>query len=152
MVQLPTRDGGRNIVVFDPSKEFEDIYDRMGQLMGLALGEPAAAAKPAVWTPAADVSETEEAYLVQLELPGVNKDKIDIQMVDHELIITGELTETERGRLRRRTRRYGQFEYRLVLPGDVNAESVNAQLAEGVLTVTVPKAEAAKPRHVEIKS
>jgi HSP20 family protein len=72
-------------------------------------------------------------------------------MMDRELIVTGELTQTERGRLRRRTRRLGRFEYRVMLPGDVNAEQVSANLSEGVLTVMVPKAEAAKPRHVAIQ-
>jgi HSP20 family protein len=138
-------------VVFDPNQEFEDIYDRMGRLMGLAMGEPAAAAQAMAWTPAADVSETEDSYVIELELPGVSKDNIDIQMMDRELIVTGELTQTERGRLRRRTRRLGRFEYRVALPGDVNAEQVSANLSEGVLTVTVPKAEAAKPRHVAIQ-
>jgi HSP20 family protein len=153
MTQVATRDGGRNIVVFDPSQEFEDIYDRMGRLMGFALGEPGTPAQVAgrPWIPAADVSETDDAYVIELELPGVRKDDVDIQMNDNELVVTGELTQTERGRLRRRTRRLGRFEYRVVLPGDVNAEMVNANLSDGVLTMTVPKAAAAKPRHVEIK-
>jgi HSP20 family protein len=72
-------------------------------------------------------------------------------MNDNELIVTGELVQKERGRLRRRTRRVGRFEYRVVLPGDVNAEQVSANLSEGVLAITVPKAAAAKPRHVEIQ-
>ena len=58
----------------------------------------------------------------------------------------------ENGVLRRSTRRTGRFEYRAVLPGEVNAEGVNATLTDGVLTVNVPKAEAAKPRHIEITS
>jgi len=51
----------------------------------------------------------------------------------------------------RRHRRSGRFEFHTYLPGDVNADGVNAQLSDGVLTVTVPKAEKAKPRHIEIK-
>ncbi|MCW2883986.1 MAG: hypothetical protein QOE54_3107 [Streptosporangiaceae bacterium] len=151
MTQVANRNGGRNIVVFDPSQEFEDIYDRMGQLMGFAVGEPAAAALVRPWTPLADVAETDDSYVIELELPGVDKDHVDIQMNDNELIVTGELVQKERGRLRRRTRRVGRFEYRVVLPGDVNAEQVSANLSEGVLAITVPKAAAAKPRHVEIQ-
>jgi HSP20 family protein len=153
MAQVATRDGGRNVVVFDPSHEFEDIYDRMGKLMGFALGEPGAPAQLAgrPWTPAADVAETDESYIIELELPGVSKDKVDIEMCHNELVVTGELTQTERGRPRCRTRRSGSFEYRVALPSDVNTEQVSANLAEGVLSIAVPKAATAKPRHVQIK-
>lgn len=74
-------------------------------------------------------------------------------MSEREPTITGEFKERERtGVLRRSTRRTGRFEYRAVLPGEVNAEGVNATLTDGVLTVNAPKAEAAKPRHIEITS
>lgn len=59
MVQLPARRDGPNVVVFDPSHEFEDIYDRMGQLMGLALGEPTFG-QVTPWAPSADVSENDD--------------------------------------------------------------------------------------------
>ncbi|OAH13674.1 Hsp20/alpha crystallin family protein [Streptomyces jeddahensis] len=63
----------------------------------------------------------------------------------------GEFKERERaGTLRRSTRRTGRFEYRTLLPGDANAEGVNAALRDGVLTITVPKAETTKPRHIQI--
>jgi HSP20 family protein len=72
-------------------------------------------------------------------------------MADRELVISGEFKERERtGILRRGTRRTGRFEYRAVLPSEINAEGVEATLSEGVLSIKAPKAEAAKPRHVEI--
>jgi HSP20 family protein len=72
-------------------------------------------------------------------------------MADRELVVSGEFKERERtGVLRRSTRRTGRFEYRAVLPGEINAEAVEATLSEGVLSVKVPKAEAAKPRRIEI--
>ncbi|WP_333482348.1 Hsp20/alpha crystallin family protein [Streptomyces sp. RPT161] len=68
-----------------------------------------------------------------------------------ELPITGEHKEREReGVLRRSTRRTGRFEYRALLPADAKAEEIEATLSEGWLTVTIPKAQAAKPRHIEI--
>jgi HSP20 family protein len=147
---LPVRRNG-GVTIVNPSREFEDIYDRMGQLMNLAFGLPPVDVADGPWIPLADLSETDDAYVVEVDVPGVNRDQIDIQVQDRELIITGEIPESEHGRRHRRSRRTGRFEFRTYLPGDVNADGVNAQLSEGVLTVTIPKSEAVKPRHIEIK-
>ena len=158
MAQLPARRSARNITLVDPSREFEDIYDRMGQLMSMAFGDLAfTPAVAAPWTPLADISETDDAYLVEVELPGVNKDQVNIQLQDRELVISGEVPEPEPesgngngSRRHRSSRRTGRFELRTYLPGDVNADAVTAQLSDGILTITVPKSEATKPRKVEI--
>ena len=152
MAMLPVRrSGGRNLTVVNPTREFEDIYDRMGQLMNLAFGLTPFDGDSGPWIPLADVSEADDAYVVKLDLPGVQKDQVDIQLQDRELVITGEIPETEEdGRPHRRSRRTGRFEFRTYLPGDVNADGVSAQLSDGVLTVTIPKSEAAKPRHIDI--
>jgi HSP20 family protein len=153
MAMLPARRIGHSPSVIDPSREFEDIYDRMGQLMNVAFGDIGLTTLADIpWAPLADVSENDNAYLVHVELPGVRKDQIDVQMQDRELVISGEIKETENGRRHRSTRRTGRFEYRTYLPGDVKADRVSAQLADGVLTVTVPKSEAAKPRRIEVKA
>ena len=153
MAMLPARRGGQNLTLVDPSREFEDIYDRMGQLMSFAFGD-LGLARPgnAPWSPLAEVSETDDAYLVHVELPGIRKDQVDVQLVDRELVISGDIKESENGRRRRSSRRTGRFEYRTYLPGDVKADQVSAQLADGVLTVTVPKSEATKPRRIEVKT
>jgi len=155
MAQLLARRSARNITLVGPSREFEDIYDRMGQLMSMAFGDMAfapAAALSAPWTPLADISETDDAYVIEVELPGINRDQVNVNINDRELVISGEITEPQddEGRRRRRARRTGRFEFRTTLPGDVNPEGVTANLSDGVLTVTVPKSEAARPRHVEI--
>lgn len=107
---------------------------------------------PAVaWTPLADVTESDDAFHVEIELPGVKSKDIDVEANGLDLVVTGEIKEKERkGVLRRSARRTGAFEYRLRLPGEVDTETINAQMSDGVLTITVPKAEVAKPRHVEI--
>jgi HSP20 family protein len=153
MAALPARRSGRTPTVVSPSREFEDIYDRMGQLMNFAFGLTPAALADMPWVPTADLSETDDAYVVKAELPGVNKDQVNIQLQDRELVISGEVPEPENGngsRRHRSSRRTGQFELRTYLPGDVNADAVTAQLSDGILTVTVPKSEAAKPRKIEI--
>ena len=163
MAMLPARRSGRNLTVVNPSREFEDIYDRMGQLMNFAFGLTPAVLADMPWVPLADLSETDEAYVIKAELPGVNKDQVNIQLQDRELIINGEVPEPEDGksdgngdgngdgsRRHHSSRRTGRFELRTYLPGEVNADAVTAQLSDGVLTVTVPKSEAAKPHKIEI--
>jgi HSP20 family protein len=146
------RSRGRNLTVVNPTREFEDIYDRMGQLMNLAFGLAPVDVAEGPWIPLADLSETDDAYVVEADLPGVNRDQIDIQLQDRELVITGEVPESgQKGRRHRRSRRTGRFEFRTYLPGDVNADAVDAQLSNGVLTVTIPKSQEAQPRQIEIK-
>ena len=90
MAMVPARRGGRNLTLLDPSREFEDIYDRMGHLMNAAFGDLGLAKLADVpWSPLAEVSETDDAYIVHVELPGVHKDQVDVQLQDRELVITG---------------------------------------------------------------
>ncbi|MEO3797796.1 Hsp20/alpha crystallin family protein [Nonomuraea sp. B10E15] len=133
-----------------PMREFEDVYDRLGQLMSAALGEFAEDGPTGVWTPTADISETEDSYVVEVDVPGVKKDQIDVQLSERELIVTGQIEKHESQRRHRETRRTGRFELRTLLPGEVDAERVEARLSDGVLSITVPKAAAAKPRHIEV--
>jgi HSP20 family protein len=148
---LPARRSGQQLTLIDPSREFEDIYTRMGQLVNAAFGDmPLARLADAPWAPFADVSETEDAYVIRAELPGVSKDQVDVQLQDRELVISGEIQDTENGKRRRSSRRTGRFEYRTYLPSDIKADQVRAELSDGILTVTVPKSEAAKPRKIEI--
>jgi HSP20 family protein len=151
MARLPARSNGRNMTLIDPSRGFGDIYDRMGQLVNVTLGDLGTAWLAQLrWSPSAEVSETENAYVVAVELPGVHTDQISVELEDREVIITGEATDQVKGRRSRSSRRTGRFEYRAMLAGDINPEGVIAQLADGVLTVTVPKSEAARPREIEV--
>ncbi len=153
MAQLPTRRNTRSIVLADPTREFEDIYDRMGQLINFAFADMAMGRMPdAPWIPAADVTETDDAYVIEVELPGVSKDQLNVEVNDRDVVVSGEIAEPEEreGRRRRKSRRTGRFEFRTTLPGDIDAENVSATLSDGVLTVRAPKSEAAKPRRVEV--
>src|ERR1700686_728556 len=147
MAALPARRSGRTPTVVNPSREFEDIYDRMGQMMNFAFGITPAALADMPWVPTADLSETDDAYVAQVDLPAVNKDQVEVQIQDRELIVSGEITEPEDSSppRPRSSPPTGRFEFRTYLPGEVNADAVTARLSDGVLTVTVPKSEAAKP-------
>ena len=152
MAALPVRRGGQGLTVLNPSREFEDIYNRMGQLMNLAMGDFTnfeTADMP--WAPMADFSETDDAYIINAELPGVRRNQVNVQVQDHELAITGEIRENGDGSRRHRSsRRMGRFEYRTYLPGDIKPDQVSAKLHDGILTVTIPKSEAAKPRQIQV--
>jgi HSP20 family protein len=104
------------------------------------------------WVPSVDIEETDDAWIVEAEIPGAHRDDVSVEVDDSELVISGETKERERkGILRRRTRRMGRFEYRVTLPGPVEPEAVEAGLADGVLTVRVPKPEQARARRVEVR-
>jgi HSP20 family protein len=153
MTMLPARRNGRTLTVADPSAELEDIYDRMGQLVNAAFGDLGLGrAADMAWSPPADLTETDTAYEVHVEVPGVSKDQLSVQADDREVVITGEIKDEPEGRRKRHrsSRRTGAFEYRAVLPGDVKADQVTAELSHGVLTVTLPKPEQAKPSQVEV--
>jgi HSP20 family protein len=132
----------------DPVREIADVYDRMGRLMQDFLGDGTPMNLAAA---AADIEETDDAYIVDIELPGVRREDVNIELRDNELRISGEIKEKERvGVLRRRERRVGQFEHVVALPGDVDPEKVDANLSGGVLSVRVGKARSSQPRRIEV--
>jgi HSP20 family protein len=137
---------------WDPFGEFDELQQRMGQLMETVL----TAAPPGdaqAWAPFADIEETDDAWVVEAEVPGVRREDVNVELRDSELEISGEIKERERkGVLRRQTRRTGRFEYRVMLPGPANADKIDASLHDGVLTVRVPKAQEARPRRIEVKA
>jgi HSP20 family protein len=138
---------------WDPLREFDDLHERFTQLVNSVFGAPAASSRGfgLPWTPLADVTETEDAYLVEVDLPGVKREDIAVETFGSELVISGEFKQKERaGEPRSQTRRRGRFEYRATLPAQVNTDQISAELADGILMVRVPKTEAAKPRRIEI--
>jgi HSP20 family protein len=132
---------------WNPFRELDVLHERMSKLLESSVGDGHVTS----WVPAVDIEETDEAFLVEAELPGVKRDDITVELQNNELMIHGEVKERERtGILRRRTRATGRFDYRVVLPGEVDADNVEANLQEGVLRVEVRKTEHARPRRIEI--
>jgi HSP20 family protein len=152
MAALPTRRRdmtARPVRRFEPFREFDQLQAQMGELLESALA--GAPGEGAPWIPAVDIEETDDAWIVEAELPGVDKKDVDIQMNDSELVVRGEIKERERaGILRRRTRRVGEFEFRVNLPGQTDAEQIDAKLDGGVLAIRIPKPQETQPRHIEI--
>ena len=134
---------------------FEQVPERMRRMLEQTLGSfspPALLSEASSWTPPVDIEEEDEAYVLEADLPAVRQEDVAIELVGNELSITGEKRERERkGIVRRRTRHTGRFDYRVTLPSLLDSEKIDARLADGVLTVRVPKAERAPRQRIEVK-
>ena len=136
------------------------VFSRMATLNRAMEDVVGRAEDPALgaqyWTPNMDAWETEQAFVVQLDLPGLKRDQVEVNFDRNTLTIRGTRTDTipsaEKGELRVffAERAPGSFSRTLRFPQYVEASRIEAAFADGVLTVTVPKSEAAKPRKIEI--
>ena len=105
------------------------------------------------FTPAYEVDEHEDHYLISLDIPGVSKNDVKVEVVDEKLVITGERKSEKRETEGRRYGRfYGKFERTFKLPTDVDFDKIEARFENGVLELAVPKAEAARPRTIAIQN
>jgi HSP20 family protein len=137
---------------WDPARDLGDLHQQMERIMGEIL-TGAVPGDGAIWEPPVNIEETDDAWIVEAELPGAKQEDVNVEVRENELVVAGEIKEKERkGILRRRTRRVGQFEYRVTLPGDVDAERIDASLDHGVLTIRVPKPERTQPRRIQVGS
>ncbi len=105
------------------------------------------------WVPPVDVQETEDAYILTAELPGLSKDDVSITLEENLLTLSGERTfqeKEERENFHRVERAYGSFSRSFSLPSQVDASKVDATVKDGLLKVEIAKAEQAKPRKIEI--
>jgi HSP20 family protein len=151
MSLLPTRREARPARAWSPLAELDDMQRRLDRVVDQLVAGPLAG-DGIPWAPLADLEETDDAWIVEVDVPGTKRSDISVELVDDELVIRGEVKERERvGILRRRTRRAGEFDYRVRLPGDVDEDAIDARLADGVLTVRVPKGSRARARRIEVK-
>ena len=115
--------------------------------------QPLAGADTA-WTPAVDIIEKGDDLVIRAEVPGIERDAIEVKLEDNTLILSGERvreTEADDTRAYRRERVYGSFVRSFSLPKTVDATRISATYKNGILEITVPKAEEAKPRKIDIK-
>lgn len=105
------------------------------------------------WAPALDVHEDKDSFSVRVELPGMKREDIEVTLQDGALVISGERKEEkvrEDATVHRQERFYGKFSRALTLPAAVSGDKVKAQYKDGILTVTLPKAEEAKPKAITV--
>ena len=145
-----------NLVKWDPFKELEDVSNRLNRIFGRSL----ASTEPnqeilamADWTPSADISETDTAYLIKAEIPGVNKEDVKVTLQDGMLTIQGERKqekEEKDKKFHRIERSYGSFVRSFRIPEDADESAVKAEFKDGMLNVTLTKSAKAKPKATEI--
>jgi HSP20 family protein len=133
----------------DPFADMQELLNRIGGLV-----QPTAETEvERPWVPVAEIDETDDAYVVKLELPGIAPAAIEIGIRDSELCVNGEVREKRGGdeeapnALRIRV---GRFHYHASLPSDVDADNVEASMQEGILTLRIPKAREGQSRRIEI--
>ena len=122
-------------------RQFDELVDQLWS------GFPV----PADMTPPGSLHEEDDAYVVELDLPGIDKKDVRIDIADRRLTVTGTRVETERkGFVRHSTRVTGSFSYGALLPSPIDEGAVSATMADGVLTIRLPKATGTAGRHIEI--
>ena len=105
------------------------------------------------WAPALDVHEDKNGFSIRVELPGMKREDIEVSLQDGALVISGERKAEavqEGTEVHRQERYYGKFSRALTLPAAVAGDKVKAQYKDGILTVTLPKAEEAKPKTISV--
>ncbi len=142
---------------WDPFRDLMSIQNELNRLFGRTFGGgEAAAGSTGSWVPPLDVFETQDRYVVAVELPGIDPGDVDVSVEDSTLTIKGHreffYKDASDEAFRRIERRYGQFTRTLTLPQTTDPEKIEASFDKGVLTVEVPKREEAKPRKITVKA
>jgi HSP20 family protein len=158
-----------NMMRWDPFQDLRSAQDaqeqmaQMSPMLAQALGRhgqpqgsgtATATATATAWAPALDISERKDAYLVTVELPGVEADDLQITLEDGLLTIQGERDfahDSSEQQFHRVERRYGAFRRAITLPAHVMAEGIQASADNGVLQILVPKMEEATPKRIQVR-
>jgi len=146
------------IVRWDPFRDLMTLQDRMNRLFDQTMSRTRADEEEGMtvstWSPAVDIFETADSIVMKAELPGVSRANIDIQVRDNTLTLKGERKferEVKEENYLRIERSYGAFQRAFSLPTVVQQDKIKAVFRDGVLEVTMPKAEEAKPKQVKIE-
>ena len=131
-----------------------DLRDEIDRLFESPLAELARTlAILSGWTPALDLYEDKDNLVVKVELPGMKREDIDVSLHEGSLSISGERKSEEKHQdadVYRTERFFGRFQRTVTLPTPVAADKVKAQYKDGILTITLPKTEEAKPKHIDV--
>jgi len=140
---------------YSPTRTLRDLQREVDDIFGRFFNEGGGAENTSsTWTPRTDMVESEDGYHLQLDVPGMAKDDLNINLQNNTLTISGERTmkRTAEGEERVRVERaFGTFHRTFALPSSVDTENIEARYEDGVLTVHVPKTETAQRRRIEIE-
>ena len=144
------------LIRWDPFREMSALQERMNRLMSdyrtrTPFGEEELA--QGAWIPAVDIYETKESILLNVELPGVTKEDISLEVKDSTLTLRGEKKlekDVKEENFHRMERAYGSFTRAFTLPSTVQQDKVKAKFRDGILEIVLPKAEEAKPKQIKV--
>ncbi len=145
-----------NLTRWNPVREFDDLMNRYNRMFGSNWAgerEGKDLFSRSDWAPAVDIKETAEAFTIDAELPGMSKDDVKVTVHDGVLTIEGERKHEEEStdkKQHRIERFYGSFMRRFTLPENVDENSVKASFKDGLLTLTLLKAEPKEPKAIEV--
>jgi len=145
-----------NLVKWNPWREMSAMPDRLDRFLDdpfFRLGRMAEDSGLGMWNPAVDLYEKDDYFMIKAELPGVDKNHINIDLKDRLLTLSGERThdkEVNEENYYRRERSYGKFQRTFTLPADVDSDQIKAEFKDGVLQIEIPKPEEKKAKKVTI--
>ncbi len=149
---------GRGLIHWRPFRELEDVEQRFGNILGRSFLPAMLRRIPTVemgWTPAIEMFEKEDGFVVKAELPGMTEEDIDISIVGETLTIKGERkaeTEVKEEDYYCCERSYGTFSRSIVLLSNVDAKKIEASYEDGVLEVNLPKAAEVQPKKISVSA
>lgn len=142
------------VMRFNGGNEYHSLRREMDRLFESFLpGRSEEAAENAMWAPRADLAETDDAFVVSMDLPGIRPEEVDVTFEDGTLKISGERSTQQKheGRqFHRIERQYGRFFRTFRFGHNADAESIRAEYNDGILTISVGKREASRPRRIEV--
>ena len=145
-----------SIIRWEPFRDLVSTHDHFNQLFNetfaRAFGNQQEVS-PRAWVPPVDIGETEDSLVLKAELPGIKPDDVEIRVEDNTLYLKGERRfekEVKEENLHRVERSYGTFSRSFALPSSIDSDKVKAEYQNGVLTLTMPKREEAKPKTIKI--
>jgi HSP20 family protein len=141
---------------WEPFRDMISLQEAMDRLLGQSFVRPVAWAESEdqPMSVPVDMIETDDAVIVRADMPGVKPDDVDISITDNRLTMKGEFEaqeEREEGQVHMRERCQGRFQRSVALPAYIDANKVEAEFDQGILKVTLPKSEKAKPKQIPIK-
>ncbi|MCL4274750.1 MAG: Hsp20/alpha crystallin family protein [Anaerolineales bacterium] len=143
-----------NLIRWEPAREMMTLREAMDRLFDDAFTRPLSLAGN--WSvPAVDMYQTDNEVVVKAALPGIKADEVQINITGEVLTLKGEVKQSEETKEKAyhiREQRWGAFERSIVLPTDIVADKAKADFENGILTITLPKAEEVKPKTITIKS
>ena len=136
---------------WNPFEELTTLHREMDRVFGRYVSDEQAGRPATAWIPATEINRGDEGWKVRIALPGIDPEDVNIDLDGNNLTITGERTRAESGGEGHASEfHYGRFERAFTLPANVDSEKVGAAYEHGVLELTLPLAETARPRRIAI--